>query len=214
MRYLKRAARVVGTILYDLLIAALIIACLGVGAAIASPRLLELVTAPGCRIDAGVPGTWHGSLPYKRLVSVVATIVVSDQTCPQGSTWAGQYSGTTGDIQIVKDASALTLAHEYGHALLHDLLRGRLADRGAADTMFYRIEQTNQSSGASGLPAWLTAAYRQYQEGSATPFGNSYFGASFGEYFAESFGHYTTRAGDEVSPAMKALFAQVEKQGH
>jgi hypothetical protein len=213
MRFIARAARLTGRILYDVTFAALIIACVALGLAIAFPRVLELATTQGCRIDVGVPGTWRGTLPAKRLVSVVATIVVSDQACPQGSTWAGQYSAVTGDIQVVKGASALTLAHEYGHALLHDLLRKRLADSGAADAMFYRIEDTDQSSATSGLPAWLIAAYREYQQGSPTPFGNSYFGASFGEYFAESFAYYTTRSGDEVSPAMKSLFAEVEKQG-
>jgi hypothetical protein len=213
MRVIGRVARVIGNILYDVLIGALVIACLGVGVAIASPRALELATTPGCRIDAGVPGDWHGALPTKRPVSVVATIVVSDQTCPQGSTWAGQYNVATGDIQIVKNASAITLAHEYGHALLHDLLRQRCGSSESPDMTFIRIEKMNQSSGSAGLPEWLKPAYREYQNGSPTPFGDSYFGDSFGEYFAESFGYYTTRAADSVSPPLKSLFASVEKQG-
>lgn len=209
MRFVVGTLRVIGRILYAGLVTALVSALVWIGLFVVLPE----VAPQSCDVNSGVPGTWRGDLPHARHVTTVDKIDVAGVASPQGGTWAGLYNPVSHDIQVVKGAAALTLAHEYGHALLHDLLLARCADRWEADALFARIEVMNQSSGPDGLPVWLTAAYHEYECGSPTLYGSAYFGDSFGEDFAESFAYYTTRAGADVPPVMTALLAGAEKSG-
>lgn len=206
MRFVFGALRVIGRIVYGAFVAALLAALVGTGLLIAFPPVVSQGS-----LDGGVPGAWQGDLPHARQVSIVDKIEIAGVASPQDGVWAGLYDASSRQIRIVKTGTQLTLAHEYGHALLHDLLLERCADRWEADALFSRIEETDQSSGPEGLPVWLTAAYLEYQSGPPTPFGSSYFGDSFGEDFAESFAWYTLREGTDVGPEMTALLAGVEK---
>ena len=203
-------------VLYAGVVALLVTALAGIALLVALPEDAGLaVGSAGMQLaaaDSGVPGDWYGELPRLRTVSVVDRIEGAWHARPQGGIFTGQYDTSSREIWILKDASKLTLAHEYGHALLHDLLLDRGTGHCEADPLFARIERLDRSSGPEGLPVWLQDAYRGFQASSPNVYGSRYFGDSFGEYIAESFAWYTLRAGTGVAPEMKALLAGVDGQ--
>lgn len=159
----------------------------------------------------GCLGSWRGTLPRARSVSVVDEIVVQGHAAPQNGVWAGQFDPVTGDIQIISSAGDLTLAHEYGHALMQDLVVERMGEGAYALGVFESLSQTNRDSDPSQVPEWLLGVFEDYRRLPADPYGDTYYGDSFNEYFAESFAWTTVREGMSVAPATLAFFANLER---
>jgi hypothetical protein len=159
----------------------------------------------------GSLGAWRGSLPRARSVDVVKRIVVEGVAAPAEGVWAGQFDPITGDIQVIAGAGDLTLAHEYGHALLLDLIVERVGPGAGALAAFQGLSEMDRGSDPSSAPEWLRGMFAEYKRLRADPYGDSYYGSSFNEYFAESFAWTADRDGMDVAPITLAFFACLDR---
>jgi hypothetical protein len=155
-------------------------------------------------------GSWRGTLPYARPVRIVEHIGVEGQNTPQDGVWAGQYDPATGEIRIIRTAGDLTLAHEYGHALLQDLIIKYARESVCPVGTFQSLSETNRSTDPSQVPEWLRTVFADYRSLPADPYGSAYYGSTFNEYFAESFARIANRDGKGVAAATTAFFANLE----
>jgi hypothetical protein len=170
----------------------------------------ENAAAPAA--SSGCLGDWHGAVPHIRPIARVLEIDAEGQTAPAGSVWAGEYDPVNDRIAVLEDcASDLTLAHEYGHALLYDVIIEHVGPGAPAQALFAALDATGQHTSTSRVPEWLRPVFDEYRTASASPYGDGYFGASFNEYFAESFAWTANRSGMDVPPAMTAFFDDVER---
>jgi hypothetical protein len=179
----------------------------------ASPSLVYAAPAnpDSAAIFTGCLGTWTGTLPHVRPIARVDQIVAGGQTAPQGSVWAGEYDPVNDRISIIKGcASDLTLAHEYGHALLLDVIREKVGPGAPALGLFSQLDRCDQRTSPDEVPEWLQAEFREYRRVSATTYGDPYYVESFNEYFAESFAWTANRSGMGVPPTITAYFESVE----
>lgn len=177
-----------------------------------APRAMaSTLRADGPAFMTGALGTWRGDLPRARAVRVVQSIQVQGQAAPENGVWAGQYDPVTGGIEIIRASGDITLAHEYGHALLQDLIVREIGEGAPALALFQQLADTSRSTDPSGVPAWLRGVFDEYRRLPAAPYGDSYYGDSFNEYFAESFAWTAVRDGMDVSPAARAFFADLER---
>jgi hypothetical protein len=158
----------------------------------------------------GALGTWRGALPRSRSVSVVHEIVVTGLAAPTDGVWAGQYDPTTGAIQVIASAGDLTLAHEYGHALLQDLIVDRVGPGAPALSVFQQLSEARQDTDPADVPEWLRKVFAEFKRLPADPYGDTYYASSFNEYFAESFAWTADRNGMKVAPVTLAFLASLE----
>jgi hypothetical protein len=178
------------------------------------------LSAPGAVADtirsdkpaylSGTLGTWRGSLPRARTVRVVDRIVVTGLAAPTDGVWAGQFDPTSGGIEIIESAGDLTLAHEYGHALLEDLIIERVGPGAPSLSIFQALAETRRDSDPECVPEWLRGVFDEFRRLPADPYGDPYYGSSFNEYFAESFAWTADRDGMKVAPATLSFFASLE----
>jgi hypothetical protein len=167
---------------------------------------LAAASASGCL------GDWHGALPIARPIARVNEIGAGGQTAPEGSVWAGEYDPVEDHIAIIKGcASDLTLAHEYGHALLYDLIIEHAGDGAQALTLFDLLSTVDQKTSADRIPEWLRPTFVEYRDSTSAPYGDRYYGSSFNEYFAESFAWMANRSGMYVPTAMADYLRTVER---
>jgi len=217
MRYGTIITRTIArTLLLAVLICAMGIALVTVG------HLLWPETAPSAMaypLRSGGParltgavGTWRGDLPRARSIDVVREIEVAGLEAPQDGVWAGQYDPVTGGIEIINGAADVTLAHEYGHALMHDLIVRHVGEGAPALALFERLADADRQTDPSVVPAWLRPMFAEYRDLPADPFGDTYYGDSFGEYFAESFAWTAVRGGMDVAPAALGFFSGIERE--
>lgn len=162
----------------------------------------------------GALGSWHGRLPLARPVKVVDHIAVDGQAAPKDGVWAGQYDPVDGAITVIRSAGDLTLAHEYGHALLLALIEQRTGPGAPALRVFQQLEDAGRSTDPDLVPEWLRSMFREYRGLPSDPYGDVYYGASFNEYFAETFAWTADRDGIDVAPVALALFASLEHVSH
>jgi hypothetical protein len=155
-------------------------------------------------------GTWRGTLPLARSVNVVDVLTVDGRKAPGDGVWAGQYDPSDGSITVISSAGDLTLAHEYGHALLHDLLDERMGRGALSIGVFMQMEATDRTSDSESVPEWLRGMFHEYCGLPADPYGDTYYGNSFCEYFAESFAWTANRDGAYVAPITLAFFTSLE----
>jgi hypothetical protein len=177
-------------------------------------------TAPAVMADAiqrdepaymtGSLGAWRGTLPRARSVDVVKSIVVAGLATPEDGVWAGQFDPVTGNIQVIASAGDLTLAHEYGHALLLDLIVEHEGEGARTLSTFQSLAETDRNGDPSGVPEWLLEMFDEYRHLPSDPYGSTYYGSSFNEYFAESFAWTADRDGMDVAPITLAFFASLE----
>jgi hypothetical protein len=167
---------------------------------------LSAASASGCL------GDWHGTLPIARPIARVEEIAAGGQTAPEGSVWAGEYDPVEDHIAVIKDcASDLTLAHEYGHALLYDLIIEHVGDGAQALAVFDLLSNADRQTSANTVPEWLRPTFVEYRDSTSPPYGDNYYGSSFNEYFAESFAWTANRSGMYVPAAMADYLATVER---
>jgi hypothetical protein len=208
--------RTIGRTLYLAFVLALVA---NIGAAawhVVRPETAPRVMASAVQQDepaylTGALGSWRGTLPRARSVRVVSRITVQGRPAPEDGVWAGQFDPVTGDIEIIRTAGDLTLAHEYGHALLQDLIVERTGPGAHALAVFQDLVDADHTTDPSEVPEWLRGVFAEYQRLPADPYGDAYYGASFCEYFAESFAWTADRDGIDVAPATRAFLANLER---
>lgn len=164
--------------------------------------------------QTGAVGSWRGTLPRARSVKVVDTIVITGRAAPENGVWAGQYDPMTGEIQVIRDAGAITLAHEYGHALLQDLIDEHTGVGTDALWIFQALADANRETDPSQVPDWLRAVFVEYQGLPGEPYDDVYYGSSFNEYFAESFAWTATRDAQSVPPVTLAFLESLDQAPH
>lgn len=119
--------------------------------------------------------------------------------------------------EISENDQLSTLRHEYGHALLSDLL---VRDRGGD---YYRSRKANalqeltQGDNPSELPELLLPIFEDYRSAPRSIYDRGmestrtipgYFTREFGEFFAESFARYLE--GEPIPAATRAVFERIE----
>jgi len=137
-------------------------------------------------------GCWKGSIPTLRRVSVLGDIpeVVSTPALRT----VGNYTTRTAEIVLLRGdtLTPTVLRHEYGHALLFDVLvrecGGDIADALRLDESV--VASFSRTSDITTLPTDLRAIAREYQSQPTTIYGNRHFTTTFGEYVAQSFSRY------------------------
>jgi hypothetical protein len=183
---------------------------------IVSPESAPQVMASAVRSDepaymTGSLGSWRGALPRARSVRVVDRILVQGHAAPQDGVWAGQFDPVTGGIEVIRSAGDLTLAHEYGHALLQDLIVQHTGEGSQSLAVFQRLAETGRTTDPSAVPEWLRNVFDEYRRLPADPYGDTYYSTSFNEYFAESFAWTADRDGMNVAPETLAFLANLER---
>jgi len=147
-------------------------------------------------------------------------MVVTDESFGVWAAWCG----TDGTIKVRRVADETwkpelyqrLLIHEYGHALLDDLV---------ADGRYWSLPRvwryrnisslTQDDESPSLVPPGLRPLFTSYKTAPADIYASehwrglmaTHFTDSFGEYFAESFARW--RMGDEIDPAVSAALAQL-----
>lgn len=155
-------------------------------------------------------GSWRGQMPRTRPVRVVKDI--SPPMSPVQGTVAGQFDPLSDEIKVIPGSGDVTLAHEYGHAMLEDLIERHEGSYTASLKMFSVLEDSRQVD-ARNVPEWLRPTFMEYQRLPVTYYGSPYFGRSFNEYFAESFARMSLCRGKGVPPQTRLFLERVEKRG-
>ena len=115
---MKSGGTTIGTIGQMLCTALALALVANIGAAvlhIVRPESAPQVMASAIRQDepaymTGALGSWRGTLPRARSISIVDRITVEGRPAPQDGVWAGQFDPVTGAIEVIRSAGDLTLA--------------------------------------------------------------------------------------------------------
>ena len=160
---------------------------------------------------------WKGSLPYDRRVTVEETMSATQDLSVfgDGVQTLASYNVKTGEINILTGADS-TRNHEFGHALLVDLVaqqNGGDYAKAASDSMALN-KLSPEATDSSLAPSWLVGVADDYRN--ATPTGalgayNGYYLQNLNEYFAECYSLYTNGQQGEVPPNTRAFLASVER---
>jgi hypothetical protein len=207
--------RTIGRTLYMACVLGLVA---NIGAAawhIAWPESAPRVMAANLQQDepayrTGAFKSWSGSLPRARTVRIVDRILVDGQAAPEDGVWAGQFDPVSGEIEVIRSAGDITLAHEYGHALLQDLIVAHMGAGAPALSVFDDLASVDRAADSEDVPEWLRPVFNEYRALPDDPYGDAYYGSSFNEYFAESFAWAVERDGFGVAPATAAFLADLE----
>jgi hypothetical protein len=177
-----------------------------------SGRIVSSVRSRKPAYESGCLGAWRGTLPRERTVKLVDRIESPALAAPAEGVWAGQYDPMTGDIKVIRTAGDITLAHEYGHALLHDLLEQGSGGSRRALYEFSALVAANHDTDPSDVPERLRSVFDEYRGTQDDLYGNSHYAGSFAEYFAESFARIATGDGANVPPRMTAFLASLDSR--
>lgn len=165
---------------------------------------------------ASVSG-WKGALPYERKVTVRKSVQESqDLSCfGDALTPLASYDVDSGNI-VLTAGSQQSLNHEYGHALLVDLLAQRNGGnygKAATEAMALNVLQRADRD-SSSVPTWLEPVaddYRNCSQVGALGRNHLYYFSNLNEYFAECYSLYTNGQQDEVPEDTRAFLAAVER---
>lgn len=163
---------------------------------------------------------WQGALPLERPVVYADRSSRQLQSVEVTGDAAGCYSPSTGVITIATDAkeNGVVVVHEWGHALLMDVLTElHGGDPALAAVDFASLDAPLSAVDFKAMPRPVVPLIQEYEGLNPNALAgnyresNSYALSSFNEYFAESFMLYNGGQAEDVPPLLRHFFKAVER---